>query len=95
MQSQAPDELDEPVILVDDAEDDETDAELDDDEHVDAGARTNVRKNIDRFGTPPLLLCPWGKNPLVELDRVSTHEPSDGPHSSPGAGSEIAGSTAT
>jgi hypothetical protein len=56
MQSQTPDELDEPVMLVDDAEDEETDAELDDDEHFEAGARTNVRKNIDRFGSPPLLL---------------------------------------
>ena len=29
------------------------DAELDDELQIDAGARSNVRRNIDRFGIPP------------------------------------------
>ena len=29
------------------------DAWLDEEEQIDAGARLNVRRNIDRFGVPP------------------------------------------
>ena len=37
----------------------DTDVELLDEElHFFTGARTNVLRNIDRLGVPPLLLCP-------------------------------------
>ena len=76
-----PDELPEllPLVLV----------ELDDDEHTDAGSRINVRKNIDLSGLAPVVEYPCGKKPFVVLLRVNTHDPSDGPHSSPGAGGLI------
>lgn len=66
---------------------------LDDDEHREAGARTKVRRNMERLGIPPFSLWPWAKNPLPP--RTMTHEPSAGPHSSPGAGELPTGSMLT
>ena len=56
MQPHAADALDEPDAEPLEPLPEET--ELDDDEQIEAGARTNVRKNIDRLGDPPFALCP-------------------------------------
>ena len=45
--------LEEPETDGDDIEPELLLLELEEDEQIDAGARTNVRRNIDRFGVPP------------------------------------------
>ena len=73
------------LLLLDEPDVEETLSE--EDWQMEAGARANVRKNSDRFGLPPLLECPIAKNPIVFFVRVKVHDPSEGPHCSPGAGS--------